>query len=96
MARRKKDLGNFLGKKKSWKKVLRYLERYLNKYGNWEYTYEFDAGSIKIVIKTTTGDKLVKADKSHLNGEQGVENPMLKHKVRRLHRLKCKAKLEKK
>ena len=94
--RNKKDLGNFLSKKKSWRKILGYLEKYLNKYGKWNYTYEFDAGSVQIVIKPLSGDKPIKASNIAAEGVQGFRQPIVSSRGRRLRRLKRKAKLEKK
>lgn len=86
----KKDLGTFLSKKKSWKKILTYLEKYLNKYGVWEYTYEFDAGTVKVIIKPLVCDKPIKVDKPYAKGLQGVEQPMTRRELRRMRRLSRK------
>ena len=48
--RHKKPLGKILAKKKSWNRVVGYLSKYLKKYGSWEYTYEFNDGTVHIKI----------------------------------------------
>jgi len=53
--KRKKDLGTFLKGKKSWRKIIRYCRKYLHKYGGYDATFEFDKGSIQIIINSYSG-----------------------------------------
>ncbi len=71
--RRKKDLGRFLNKKKSWNKILGYLQKYLHKYGSWQYTYEFDKGTVNINIVSVDGDKLRKLKEQPAGVSSGSE-----------------------
>ena len=47
---KKKDLGTFLQKKKSYRKIVKFCKKYLHKYGGFDLTHEFDRGSIQIII----------------------------------------------
>ena len=79
--RRKKDLGKFLNKKKSWNKIIGYLKKYLHKYGSWQFTYEFDKGEVHINIVSTDGDKLPKHKDRPLEANAGgAETKIKRHK----------------
>lgn len=56
----KKPLDYFLLKAKSWHKVVELMYKYLKKYGNWEYIYEFDEGQIHVKIISHKGNVVKK------------------------------------
>ncbi len=47
----KLSLGNILERKKSFKMVLAYCKKYLDKYGRYKYHREFDQGTVTILIE---------------------------------------------
>ena len=80
--RKKKSLGEFLSKKKSWKNILQYLEKYLNKYGSWKQVYEFDRGSVHIAIILTDHSKPLKTEDMAPESHPGRQKGKQRHKRR--------------
>lgn len=81
----RKSIGEFLQSRNSWNRVIKHLRKRLPKYKHWNYTYEFDEGSIQIIINPLERDKVRKADVRKSESKTGEEEASghKKHRRRR-------------